>query len=282
MPILSRNRASIPLWPQAWWSLALIVFLGGCASLKPSNYRDWSPDQAVLPYAETLGNRVTVHNVRDFTYLDQDSYVVHYYDKTYDLDKAQSVDFIVVPFRGSPTLAHTMLSFGFAGGEYLALSVEIRKERGEQYSPLKGVMRQYELMYVLADERDVVKLRTQYRKDDVFLYPTRATPEQARALLVDVLDRVNQLHEKPEFYNTLTNNCTTNLMQHVNRLHPHTVPYNLEVLLPGLSDQLAYDRGLLRSDGSFEQTKSRALVTPVAQRYADSPEFSARIRDRWR
>jgi len=263
--------------------LLLICLLApgeGCSAIgaKPSNLRDWSPDQALMPYAQISGDLVRVYDIRNCKYLAADSYVVDYYDKTYDLRTLQTVDFIVVPFRGMPALAHTMLSFGFEGNDYLAMSVEIRREKGETYEFLRGILNQYELMYVLGDERDLVKLRTNYRGDDVYLYHAHATPEQARALFVDVMERVNQLHEKPEFYNTFTNNCTTNLMHHVNDLAPGKVPYKLGVLLPGYSDRLAYSLGLLEPNGSFAETRHRAQISELARQYADAPDFSARIR----
>ncbi len=245
---------------------------------QPSNYRDWSPDQAVLAYAEFQGDEVTVHNIRNCTYLSEDAYVVDYYDKTYDLNDLQTVDFITVPFRGMPVMAHTMLSFGFAGDDYLSVSVEIRKEKGESYAFLNGVMRQYEIMYVVGDERDLVKLRTNYRKDDVYLYRTKATPDQARAMFADVFQRVNKLKDDPEFYNTFSNNCTTNIVQHVNNLSPEFVPYDYRVLLPGLTAELAYELGLLDASVSFEELKRRSRVNDLAIEYADAPDFSAKIR----
>jgi hypothetical protein len=246
---------------------------------QPSNYRDWSPDQAVLSYAEFDGDQVHVHNIRNCTYLSTDNYVVAHYDKTFDLGKLRSVDFITVPFQGLPSMAHTMLSFGFEGDEYVAVSVEIRKEKGEQYQFLNGILRQYEIMYVVGDEQDLIKLRTSFRKDDVYLYRGKATQEQMRALFVDVFQRVNKLKDEPEFYNTFSNNCTTNIVRHVNNLAPNRVPYDYHVLLPGLAAQLAYELGLLDSEGSFEETKEHARITDLALRYADSPDFSVRIRE---
>ncbi len=247
-------------------------------TLEPSNDRDWSPDQARLAYVELLGDRAKVHNVRRCVYRSIDDYDVHYYDKTYDLDKLKSVDFIVVPFEDLPSVAHTMLSFGFEGGEYLAVSVEIRRERGEEFNALKGFLRQYELIYNLADERDLIQKYAIHYKYNVYVYRTRATPQQARELLVDVINRVNKLVNEPEFYDTLTNNCTTNIRRHINRLAPDRVPYDYRVLLPGNSDKLAYDLGLLQTDTTFDQTKRRARVNNLAYIHRDSPDFSVKIR----
>ncbi len=246
----------------------------------PSNHRNWEPAQAVLPYADLRGNQLTVHNVRNCKYLNKDDYIVRHYDKTVDLNHLQSVDFVVVPFKDMPSLAHTMLSFGFDNQDHMAVSVEVRREIGETYSPIKGALRQYELIYVVADERDVIALRTQYRKDDVYLYRTRATPEQTRILLLDVMARVNKLATEPEFYDTFTNNCTTNIVSHINRMKPGRVPVDIGVLLPGYADRLAYDLGLLDTQVSFEQTKRQAHINRVANRFIDDSDFSRKIRQR--
>ncbi|MBN2582741.1 MAG: DUF4105 domain-containing protein [Planctomycetes bacterium] len=247
-------------------------------TLQPSNDRNWSPDQAVLPYAEFHGDQVTVHNIRNCTYRTADDYTVTFYDKTFELGELDSVDFIMVPFADLPGVGHTMLSFGFGGRDYLAVSVEIRREKGEQYSPAKAALHQYELMYVVGDERDLIGLRANYQQSEVYVYRTRATPEQARALLVDVMLRANKLAQEPEFYDLLTNNCTTNIVRHVNQLASNRVPYEYRVLLPGFSDQLAYDLGLLDTDTSFAQTKLRARVNRLAYQNRDAADFSQMIR----
>jgi hypothetical protein len=246
---------------------------------EPSNFRNWSPDQAVLPYAEyDEADRVTIHNIRNCEYKTETNYDVRHYDKTYDLKKLNRVDFLRVPFPEMPDLAHTMLSFGFSDEEYLGVSVEIRKEKGEAYNPVRAMFNQYEIMYVLADERDLIGLRTNYRKNDVYLYETRATPEQARKMLFDVLARVNKLRETPEFYHTLSNNCTTNIVRHVNHLAPGRIKYDYRILLPGLSDRVAYEAGLLKTAHSFDETRQAARITDVAYRAREADDFSQRIR----
>ncbi len=269
----ARETLGLPLW--LFTAVACAV---GCQTINPSNYRGWSADQMAPPRAEFAGGQVTVRNVRNCRYLATDSYVLDYEDRTYDLAAVESADFIVVPFRGLPVLAHTMLSFGFSDGRRLAASVEIRRETGESFAAWKGSLRQYELMYVLGDERDLISLRTTQRGDDVYLYRTTATAEQARGLLVDVLERANQLAERPEYYDTFTNNCTTNIARHVNRLDPDRVPYSVFVMLPGLSDRYAYESGLIERHGSFEETKRRANISLVARNHATSHDFSQAIR----
>jgi hypothetical protein len=264
----------------------ILSALAGCAPLSkaiaPSNFRDWEPDQAVLPYAEFRGNEIVVHNVRNCRYFDENTYVVQHEDRTYNLADLRRVDYIVAPFANMPRLAHTMLSFEFARSgappQHLACSIEIRKEKGETYAAWKGSARQYELMYVLADERDVVELRTNFRGEDVYLYRTTATPDQARLLLVDVLARTNELAGRPEFYDTFTNNCTTNLVRHVNRITPNRLQYDYRVLLPGYSDKLAFDEGLIEAHGTFEETKTAAFLNAKALAAAGRPDFSEVIR----
>lgn len=251
----------------------------GLAILRPSQNRDWLPDVAVLPYAEVDGDRAKVHNIRNCTYRADDEYVVKHYDRTFDVDEIQSVDFIVAPFKEAQGLAHTMLSFGFENGEHICVSVEARLEKGEKYAPVLGAMKQFELIYVLADERDVIVRRTRYRDVDVYLYRTVATPEQARLIFLDVLKRVNQLYREPEFYDSLTNNCTTNLVNHVNRVRPNRIPlWDLRVLLPGYADQLAYELGMLDKSKSFEQLRAEARINDPANQYAARQDFSQRIR----
>jgi len=233
---------------------------------------------AVLPYARMRGDRVRVYNVRDFRYVDEETYVVKFDNRTYDLDDLETLDFIVCPFKAMPGLAHTMLSFGFRDGEYLAVSVEVRLEEGESYSVLGGAMRQFEIMYVVADERDVIRLRTDVRDTDVYVYRARATPEQVRALFTDVMKRVNMLKQRPEFYDTFANNCTTNIVAHINHIHPGTVPWNPTSVLTGYSDRVAYSLGLLVDFGSFEETRKHAHINQLAARYREDPHFSARIR----
>lgn len=247
-------------------------------SLKPSNDRDWVPEQAVLATAEVHGNQVIVHNVRDCRWRSFDDFTVSHYDKTFDLDRLTAVDFVVVPFNETPSLGHTMLSFCFDDKDYLAVSVEIRKERGEAFNPVNGFFQQYEIIYVLASEQDVIQRRVNCDLSDVFLYRSTATPAQARELFLDVMQRVNKLAVEPEFYDTLTNNCTTNIRNHINHLKPNEIPYDYRVLLPGYSDRLAYDLGLIEHHGSYDETRQRARINYQAYLNRDDPAFSRAIR----
>lgn len=248
-------------------------------SEKPSNERDWSPDQKVLARATIEGDTATIRNVRNFAYRTDHDFVEKYETRSYDLRKLDSIWFVVERFGDAPGIAHTFLSFGF-GDEYVAISVEIRKERGEVYSPLKGLLRQYELMYVVADERDVLALRTNFRRDPVYLYPVRTTPEKMRRVFVEMLERANQLAARPEFYNSLTNNCTTNIVGHVNTIAPSSIPFSYKVVLPAYSDQLAYDLGLIPTELPFETVRSAHRIDALAQSQPVGPDFSRIVRRR--
>lgn len=286
---IATNGSPGGVWHACCAALALLLLVPACRGpgassaafsdpLVPSNDRTWQPSLAVLPTATVRSNEVTIRNIRNCYYFSEDVYAVRYRDKTFRLDDVKSVDFIVVPFKDSPSLAHTMLSFGFSDGDYLGVSIEARLEEGEVYSPIKGALRQYELMYVLADERDLISLRTEHRLVDVYLYRTNVKPEGARQLLIDMLVRANELARQPEFYDALTNNCTTNIIQHVNRIKPGKVPPTLVSILTGHSDRLAYDLGLLDTQQSFEATRLAARVNGRAHEYRDSAAFSDLIR----
>ena len=177
------------LWIVQTTALALVVCcaFAGCARLNvntladriaPSNDRPWSPELATLPYADIdlQSGQIDVHNIRNCQYVTKEDFVVDHYDRSIHLDQIESVDFIVVPFQNAPMLAHTMLSFGLDDGSYLSVSIEIRTEKGETYSPLAGTNRRFELTYVVADERDVIRVRTRHRGDDVYVYPPSRMP----------------------------------------------------------------------------------------------------------
>ena len=274
---------------SGWRACVVMVlwFLTGCqlsegnrlqSVMYPSNDRDWRPDAVVLATAEIDLNEVTIRNVRNCSYVSKDVFVVDHYDKKLNLESISSVDFIVVPFRGSSNLAHTMLSFGTDDGQHIAVSVEARLEKGESYSAVLGALRQFELMYVVGDERDLIHLRAKHRNDDVYIYPIRTSRHQAQALFMDVMQRVNQLEGKPEFYDTFTNNCTSSIIGHVNQLVPGKVPFDIRNFLPGLSDRIAYDLGLLQDAGSFEETRRRALVSLDGQPVHTAEDYSDYIR----
>ena len=248
-------------------------------NIAPSNDRAWQPDVARLPYATIDGDRVTVHDVRNFSYRTETDFTPAYYTKTYDLSKLDSVDLFAVYWMG-PEIAHTIVSFGFGEQDYLAVSIEARKVVGQGYSSIKGFFRQYELIYVVADERDVIRLRTNYRKDppeDVYLYRLKITSEIARRFFLEYLKQINELKDRPRFYNTLTANCTGLIWvnAHVN---PERIPFSWKILVSGYVPEYLYDMGRLDTSVSFAELSKQGYVNPVAHALGDAPNFSRKIR----
>ena len=246
---------------------------------RPSHVRAWRPEQAILPQISIQDKFVHVRNVRDFTFHSATEFTPAYIDQSYQLDQVERVWFVVAPFtwewRGP---AHTFVSFGFANGQYLGISVEARRAAGQAFSIVKGVLRQFGLMYVIGTERDLIGMRAVTWNDPVYLYPIRATPEQVRAVLLGMLERAQALTKQPEFYNTFMNNCTTNILDAVNAIATKPIPYGIRVLLPGYTDALAFERGLIDTELSLAAARARFQVNARAQAAIQDPDFSARIR----
>jgi len=248
-----------------WWT-----------AIPPSNTRDWTPDVARTARATFDGSRVTIENVRNFNYRSEDDYDQRWETRTYDLDQVTGVD-LFMSFWGPTEIAHTIVSWEFAGGQHLAISIETRKEKGESYSALRGFFRQYELYYVVADERDLIGLRTNYRGEQVYLYRIHLPAAQARALLVDYLAEVNQLADHPQWYNALTQNCTTTIRGHVQNIGA-SGRLDWRMLANGHLDQLLYERGQIDTDLPVDELRARSNITEKAKAAGKSPDFSARIR----
>jgi Domain of unknown function (DUF4105) len=250
-----------------WWT-----------SIEPSNEREWQTEVALLPYATQDGDLITLHNVRNFDYRTEQDYVPRYDDRTFDLRQLDAVDLIAVYWAGE-AIAHIMVSFGFAG-EHIAFSIETRKEKGEVYSSIAGFFRRYELIYVVGDERDLIRVRSNYRRpqEQVYLYRTRARPENARRLFLEYVGKINQLKEQPEFYNTLTTNCTTDVWYLVRALTGQ-LPLDWRVLLSGHFPEYAYDLGSLDTSVPFAELKARSLINDQAHAADEDPDFSDRIRE---
>jgi hypothetical protein len=252
-----------------WWLL-----------IPPSNSRNWQADMATLAWADIMGDAVTIYNIRNIDYRTETDFTVRYYDKTFDLSRLQGIDLFLV-YWGSPKIAHTMLSFGFAGQGNVCFSIETRKEKGEDYSTVKGFFRQYEIVYVVADERDLVRLRTNYREqgkgEDVYLYRLNVGPEVARKVFLSYLAEVNRLKEKPQWYNALTGNCTTSIRQ-------HTLPYNPDprldwrLVVNGYIDEMLYERDIINTSLPFAELKKRSYINPKGQAADKDPAFSQLIR----
>jgi hypothetical protein len=257
--------------------LAIVLCVVWWLQISPCNDRDWSPDVARLPRAALAGTRVTIANVRNFDYRTETEYTERWETRTYDLDRLQGLD-LFLAFWGPTLIAHTIMSWEFADGHHLAISIETRKEKGESYSALRGFFRQYELYYVVADERDVIRLRTNYRGERVYLYRLRIRPEAAKAILLDYVQEVNRLAETPRWYNALTHNCTTAIRYHVQHVAEGR-PWDWRILANGRLDELGYEQGRLDTSLPFAELKARSDITAKAKAAEAATDFSRRIRE---
>ena len=265
---------------MAWcaFTIGLVVVLVVWASATPSNSRDWQPEVAVLPHATIDGDHVTVHNIRNFDYRTESDFTPAYYDRTFDVRRLDRLDLVAVYWIG-PAIAHLFVTFGF-GDEHLAISIEARKDRTRSYGTVPGFFKQYELVYVVGDERDIIRVRTNYRKsppEDVYLFRTVGPIENARRIFLDYVRDINEIRERPRFYNTLTTNCTTMILAHA-AVNPGHVPYSWKVLLSGYAPEYAYEQGRLVRSTSFEELKRRSHINASAQAADKAPDFSRRIR----
>jgi hypothetical protein len=246
-------------------------------SLSPTNKADWQADVANEPWADVQGDEVTFHNVRNCDYRTEDDYTPHWETRTVHLSQTTGAD-ISFTYWGSPLIAHPLVSFRFADAPPLCFSIETRKKNGQTYSTIGGIYRQFTLIYVVADERDVIRLRTNYRKgEEVYLYRTTMSPAQVRERFLEYVDSVNTLREKPRWYNAITTNCTTSIRTQ----HPpnERMPWDWRILLNGKGDEMLYEHQVFATDGlSFPELKARSLVNARARAANDSPDFSKVIR----
>jgi hypothetical protein len=257
------------------------VLLAWWLSITPRNDRDWYRDVRVTPTAEIQGDRLIVHGVRNFTYRSETDYDERWEDRTYDLSKLDGLD-LFMAYWGSPSIAHTILSWQFEGSLPLAVSIETRKEVGEEYSAIRGFFRQYELYYVVADERDVIGLRTNQRGEQVFLYRLRTPPERARRLLLSYAEAMNGLARTPRWYNAFSHNCTTTIETHARQLASDGGPapvFDWRLYVNGRLDELLWEQGVVSRALPFPALRAASDVTARARAAGDDPAFSARIRD---
>ena len=256
---------------------ASAVVAGWWLTLKPSNDRPWQPDVAQTAWTEINGDEVTVHNVRNCDYRTDTDFTPHWETRTVRLSQITGMD-VAINYWGSPWIAHPIVSFQFADALPVCFSIETRKTIGQQYSTLEGFYRQYTLIYIVADERDVIRLRTNYRREDVYLYHTLASPAQARQRLREYINTVNVLHENPRWYNAVTSNCTTSIR--TQRAVKLRAPWDWRILLNGKADEMLYQDHAIATGGlSFTELKQRSLIDARARAADDDPNFSHLIRE---
>ena len=256
------------------FAILVVLFL----RIPASNDRDWQPEVAVTPWAEVKGDLVTIHGVRNFDYRTETDFDARWEDRTYDLRKLDSADVIAVYWAGK-AIAHVMLSFGFQNKDYLAVSIETRKAKGESYSTLAGFFRNYELIYIPADERDVVRVRSNYREpqEQVYIYRTRAPQRNIRRVFLDYIKTMNEMRERPGFYNTLTTNCTTSILTHT-KMNPESPPLSWKILLSGYVPAYLYESGRIDTSMPFAELEKISLINDRAHAADKAPDFSQRIR----
>src|SRR5262245_19039814 len=272
--VWGRWRVPAALAFGAGLAVAVVAWTGTTAS----NTRDWQPEVAVLPSAVIEGNRVTVRNIRNFDYRSETDFTPAYYVRTFDLDRLDRVDLVAAYWMG-PAIAHLFVSFGF-GEDHLAISVEARKDRTRPYGTVPGFFKQYELVYVVADERDAIRVRTNYRRsppEDLYLYRVVAPLDNGRRVFLDYVKDINRIAARPRFYNTLTTNCTTMILAHA-AVNPGAVPYSRRTLASGYAPEYAYERGRLDRSMPFAELQRRSRINEAAQAADRAPDFSRRIR----
>ncbi len=258
-------------------AVLLVVFAVWWGSIEPRNDRDWQPDVARTSRVTIAGDTLTIENLRDFDYRSETDFTERWETRRFDLAKLARLD-LFMSYWGSPSIAHTIVSWDFGDDGHLAISIETRKEKGEQYSAIAGFFKQYELYYVVADERDVVRLRTNYRNEEVHLYPLRTPVARARRILLDYVASINELAERPAFYNAATANCTTTITKHIRNIGL-AFPIDRRVLVNGRLDELLYEHGIVDTSRPFAEVRRTSIVNARAQAADQDPAFSARIRD---
>ncbi|HMN95630.1 MAG TPA: DUF4105 domain-containing protein [Phycisphaerales bacterium] len=271
----ARGRALVPA------AVALLAILGWYRTIEPSNDRSWLPDVARIPSARIEGDVVTVENVRNFTYRSRDDFDQVWETRQFRLSELDSL-WLVMSFWGPRYICHTFVSFGFEDGSYISMSIETRKRQGQHYSAIRGLFRVFGLAYVIADERDLIGVRTNIRREDVYLYRIPIEPLRLRGLFIDYLDGANQLAKRPEWYNAVTNSCGINVL-YAFWSGERTHRFNPKLLLNGLWDYYAWQSGNLGPGMTFGEVRAAAAIDALAREGdagAADTGFSRRIRTR--
>jgi len=258
--------AGVFLGVLVWWIL-----------IPPSHDRQWQLKVAVMPRAIIDGDRVRITDVRNFEYRSKDDFTVRYEEREVSVSHLSAVDFFVSYWRVGP-VAHTFVSFVFDHAPPLSVSIETRPELGEGYAPIASMFKQFELIYVVGDERDLVRVRTNYRDEEVFLCRIRISPENARRLFLVYLDRINQLADRAEWYHLLTNSCTVNIVRYANAAG-RGGGFDFRHLVNGFIDHYLYRSGRLDTDLPFDELRRLSRINEAAQAAGADPDFSGRIRE---
>tara|TARA_B100000902_G_scaffold102210_1_gene104629 strand:- start:534 stop:1391 length:858 start_codon:yes stop_codon:yes gene_type:complete len=258
-----------------------IIILRRHFAMSPSNDRSWVNDNQRLTNIEINGDKAHIKNVRDFNWRSTKDFDEHWVDMSVDLDKVSKIWFVLEYFSPErKEMAHTILSYEFEDGTRLACSIEVRKREGVRYHPLKGVFRTYELIYVWGTERDVIGVRSRCRKKSkTHLFEGVVLgPGNERRMLESYIRRTNKLANEPEWYNTITNTCTTNIVNHVNEVYPGRVPWAIGILMPGLSPKMLLRNNLVKASGSVDEAMESSLIDSISEKWDYSTDFGDWIR----
>jgi hypothetical protein len=269
--IMRPRRATV-----GWFLAAFAAVVVWWMAIPASNNRVWAPEYARMPRATIDGDRVTVHDIRDFDYRSESDFDVRYYDRSFDLRELRTMDFIGSSW-GIPNVIHTLLSFGFADGDHLVLSVETRRELGEAQTTLPSLFKQYELIYVLGSECDLLRLRTNIRKENVYVFPTTTPPQDVRKVFLESLQRINDLYEHPRYYNLMLHNCTTSLVPLVRTVRPGR-RFDWRFLLNVNTVQMGYDGGWFATPLSLKDTVEACHANNYVENLPGCEDYSRLIR----
>ena len=270
-----RRRNARVLLP---WLLLVVLTMGWWSTIKPSHDRVWADDVARMVTGRVQGSVVTLDQVRNFDWRSDTDYTVRWEQRQYDLSQLQSVD-VALSYWMGPAIAHTLVSFGFADGRYLTFSIEIRKERGESFDAIAGFFKRFETVLIAADERDILRVRTNVRGEDMYLYRLKMPQQVMRSLFLSYLDEGALLKREPRFYNTLIANCTTIIFEMARRIDPG-LPLDWRLLASGYLDRYLFDIGALAGQGGFDSQRRQAHITDRARAAGNETDFSDRIRQR--
>jgi hypothetical protein len=284
-----RERSLVRAWKGVAWrevrlsaaalAVTAVVAVWYLGFVRPNPNEDWIPKHARMPHVEIEGDKVYVQNVRDFTWRTESDYTPAYRDHVYDVNALSSMYFVLSPIFDLEPVAHVWVGFGFSDGQHVAVSVEARGVKGRPFGLFPSMFRQFQLIYVIGEERDVVGMRVVARQAEVRVYPVRTTQERKRFLFLDMMQRAHSLEEHPEFYNLFANNCMNNITYHIRRLGGRPLPSEVCLLLTGFSDRLAYDYGYLDTDLPFEQAHQAYRIDEAMRQEPLDDRFSERLRE---
>ena len=258
------------------FAVAFAALLIWWLQIAPSNNRLWADDVAQVTTGVVEGDRVTLHNVRNFDWRTKTDYTQRWETRTYDLRHLNSLD-MILSYWSMPAIAHVLISFGFDDGEHVVFSVEIRREKTESFSEIGGFFKEFELSVIACDERDVIRVRTNVRGEDDYLYRIRMPVDEIRSLFLAYVSQANDVARKPRFYNTITANCTTIIYHMAKRIVGH-LPLDYRLLLSGYLPGYVYKVGGLDTRYSLEELRALGRITERAKQSDRRPTFSADIR----